>query len=129
MKERLSLSFVHRSSFIVSSGSGIRLEDLLMNKEQSNIHIFSANLGRWLGAALPEKVVEAARAYLREQDSARGLRGAWVMIFGDDLHLHLTTFNGDFPAGDNPGNYAATLARGAALAALASGFKLGLGHV
>ena len=77
-----------------------------MNKEQSNIHIFSANLGRWLGPALPETVAEAARAYLRDHDPDRRLRGAWLMVFGDDLHLHLTTFNGDFPAGNDPGAFA-----------------------
>ena len=49
------------------------------------------------------------------------------MVFGDDLHLHLTTFNGDFPAGENPGTYAYGLAKGAALAALARGIELGLG--
>src|SRR5262245_58989467 len=98
-----------------------------MNKDQSNIYLFSANLGRRLGPALPETITEAARAYLRDRDTARRLRGAWLMVFGDDLHLHLTTFNGDFPAGEGPGTFAATLARGAALAAVARGFKLGLG--
>jgi fructose 1,6-bisphosphatase len=98
-----------------------------MNKEQSNIYLFSANLARWLGPALPETVAEAARACLRENDPDGRLRGAWLMVFGDDLHLHLTTFNGDFPAGNDPGTFAAGLARGAVLAALARGFKLGLG--
>src|SRR5262245_27332211 len=98
-----------------------------MSKDQSSIYLFSANLGRWLGPALPETVAEAARVYLRDHDHARRLRGAWLMVLGDDLHLHLTTFNGDFPAGNDPGTFAAGLARGAALAALARGFELGLG--
>src|SRR5262245_12700236 len=50
------------------AGPVTRPEDFLMNKEQSNIYVFSANLGRWLGAALPEQVLEAARAYLRAHD-------------------------------------------------------------
>src|SRR5262249_12378071 len=71
-------------------------------------------------------VAEAARAYLREAPAGR-LRGAWVMLFGDDLHLHLTTFNGDFPGGEDPGAFAARLAIEAARAALARGVERGLG--
>jgi len=95
-----------------------------MKPEQSTIHLVSANLGLWLGPRLPDPVVDSARDYLRANDTARRLRGCWVMVFGDDLHLHLTTFNGDFPAGENPGTYAYGLAKGAALA---RGIQLGLG--
>lgn len=98
-----------------------------MNPNQSNIHIVSANLGRWLGPALPDQVLDAARDHLRGKDSARRLRGAWVRYFGEDLHLHLTTYNGDFASGQVPEAYAGELAMGAALAALNKGFELGLG--
>jgi fructose 1,6-bisphosphatase len=98
-----------------------------MNPNQSNIHIISANLGRWLGAEIPDRVLQAARDYLRQKDSAKRLRGAWVKDFGEDLHIHLTTFNGDFSGNQSPGLYAFDHARAAALAALAKGFELGLG--
>ena len=98
-----------------------------MKPDQSTIHVVSANFGRWLGPQLPAPVLEAAREYLRNNDANRRLRGSWVAAFGDDLHVHLTTFNGDFPKGDSPADYATALARGAALAALARGFDLGLG--
>jgi fructose 1,6-bisphosphate aldolase/phosphatase len=98
-----------------------------MNSEQSTITVVSANLGRWLGPQLPESLATAAREYLRGHDPARRLRGAWVMLLGDDLHLHLTTFHGDFPAGEEPAAFAGAVAREAALAALAHGFKIGLG--
>jgi fructose 1,6-bisphosphate aldolase/phosphatase len=99
-----------------------------MKKAQSTIHLFSANLGRLLGPVLPEQVVEAARSFLKEHDRHRRLRGAWVTVFGDDLHLHLTTYNGDFPAGEDPCALAAALGKGAAQAALARGLELGLGR-
>jgi fructose 1,6-bisphosphate aldolase/phosphatase len=98
-----------------------------MKAEQSTIHLVSANLGRWLGPELPEPIVDSARAYLRSNDPAGCLRGAWVTVFGDDLHLHLATCNGDFPPGETPAAFAAKLAKGAALAALARGFELGFG--
>jgi fructose 1,6-bisphosphate aldolase/phosphatase len=97
-----------------------------MKAEQSTIYIVSANLARWLGPGIPEPVVEAARAYFRSGDIPRRLRGAWIMAFGDDLHLHLTTSNSDFPHED-PALHAIRLAKGAALAALAKGFEMGLG--
>ncbi len=98
-----------------------------MNPNQSNIHIISANLGCWLGPALPDQVLDAARDYLQGKDSARRLRGLWVRCFGEDLHIHLTTFNGDFSGGQTPDVYAGELALGAALAALNKGIELGLG--
>jgi fructose 1,6-bisphosphate aldolase/phosphatase len=100
-----------------------------MNPNQSNVHIFSANLGRWLGSEIPAAVVEAAREYLRIHDSGQRLRAAWVRDFGEDLHLHLTTFNGDFPAAEDPASYVEDLGQGAAVAALIKGFDLGLGSV
>jgi fructose 1,6-bisphosphate aldolase/phosphatase len=98
-----------------------------MKPEQSLIALVSANLGRWLGPQLPEAVAEAARAYLRSHDPARRLRGVWVMLFGDDLHLHLTALCGDFPPGEDPAAFAGALGKGAALAALAHGQEMGLG--
>lgn len=98
-----------------------------MNPSQSNLHIVSANLGRWLGPDLPRPVVDAARDYVSANDSAGRLRGVWIRTFGEDLLLHLTTFNGDFPADEDPSTFAGGLARGAALAALARGFEMGLG--
>jgi fructose 1,6-bisphosphate aldolase/phosphatase len=103
------------------------IEELAMNSNQSNVHILTANLGRWLGSELPPAVVDAARDYLHTHDLNRRLRGAWVRDFGEDLHLHLTTFNGDFPAGQEPAAFAEELGRGAAIAALSKGLDLGLG--
>jgi len=97
-----------------------------MNPNQSTIHIVSANLGRWLGSELPAPVADAARAYLRTHDPDKRLRGIWVTAFGEDLHLHLSTFNGDFPSGQNPMDFIADLALDAALTALAKGFEMGL---
>ena len=50
-----------------------------MNPEQSTIHIFSANLGRWLGPALPKTVVGSAREYLRTErrPAACAAPGSW----------------------------------------------------
>jgi fructose 1,6-bisphosphate aldolase/phosphatase len=98
-----------------------------MRPDACTIHIVSANLGRWLGPQLPKELAQAAREYLKHHDPEHRLRGSCVALFGDDLHLHLTTFNGDFPAGEAPAAFVADLARGAALAALAEGFKLKLG--
>jgi fructose 1,6-bisphosphatase len=97
-----------------------------MKPEQSTIHVISANLGRLLGPHLPEQIVQAARDFLRGPEPAEHLRGSWVMIFGDDLHLHLTTCNG-VPTGQDPATFAAKMAKGAALAALARGLEMGLG--
>jgi fructose 1,6-bisphosphate aldolase/phosphatase len=98
-----------------------------MKADQSTIYLISVNLGRWLGPGLPEVVAETARASLRDGDPEGWLRGQWVALFGDDLHLHLSTCNGDFPADEDAASFAARLAKGAALAALARGFDLGLG--
>src|SRR5262245_46531352 len=85
-----------------------------MSTPSCMIHLVSANLGRLIGPSIPDPVVEAARASLRRPEVARRLRGAWVMAFGDDLHLHLTTFAGDFPAGEPPQAFAVRAAREAA---------------
>jgi fructose 1,6-bisphosphate aldolase/phosphatase len=97
-----------------------------MSAPPCTIHLFSFNLGRLLGPFLPEPVVAAARASLRRPESARRLRGSWVTVFGDDLHLHLTTFAPDQPAGETAQGFATRLAKEAALAALAEGRRLGL---
>jgi fructose 1,6-bisphosphate aldolase/phosphatase len=104
-------------------------ENPAMNPNQSNIHIASVNLGRWLVPELPPVVVDAARDFLSANASARRLRGWWIRDFGEDLHLHLTTYNGDFSPGENPASFAVQLALGAALAALARGLDMGLGSV
>src|SRR5262249_24623505 len=98
-----------------------------MKPEISTVHIFSANLGRWLGPQLPDEVTQAARAFLTENALRGRLRGAWVAAFGDDLHCHLTTYSGDFAAGEDPATVALDLAREAALAALSKGVALGFG--
>jgi fructose 1,6-bisphosphate aldolase/phosphatase len=98
-----------------------------MKPDQSIIHLFSANLGRWLGPTIPEPVVQAARTFLETSDPAKQLRALWVTMFGDDLHLHLTTWNGDFSRSEPLAAFVTTVARGAALAALARGSELGLG--
>jgi fructose 1,6-bisphosphate aldolase/phosphatase len=90
------------------------------------IHVVSANLGRLLGPHLPEAVVEAARASLRRPEVAKRLRGAWVMAFGDDLHLHLTTYSGGWPPGEPPPAFARRAAKDAAVAALVKSRDLGL---
>src|SRR5262245_45986322 len=100
-----------------------------MTREQCNIHIISANLGRWLGPQLPEELARHARDYLRPNEKPCRLCGAWVALFGDDLHLHLSTFNGDFPNGVDPAPHVRRLAVGAALAALKKGIEAGLGTV
>jgi fructose 1,6-bisphosphate aldolase/phosphatase len=97
-----------------------------MRPEQSTIYIVSANLARWLGPEIPEHVVEAARGFLGGKDVSKRLRSAWVMAFGDDLHLHLTTFNGDF-RNEDPAAFIRKVAQGAIQAALARGFDSGLG--
>ena len=99
----------------------------MMQPDQSSIHIVSANLGRWLGSELPKAAVDAARATLTTHVSSGRLRGAWVMAFGEDLHLHVTTFNGDFLAGGDASEFAAEATLAAALAALSKGFEMGLG--
>lgn len=97
-----------------------------MKSDRCHIHLISANLGRLLGPHLPGPVVQAAREHLQQPEVARRLRGAWVIAFGDDLHLHLTTCDGEFAPGEDPGAVAAAAARKAALAALTRGLDLGL---
>jgi fructose 1,6-bisphosphate aldolase/phosphatase len=99
-----------------------------MKSQPSTIHILGANLGRLLGPALPEPVLQAAHDSLRKNDPGGRLRGVWVAAFGDDLHLHLTTYTGDFAAGEDPAAFAGKLGEGAALAALSCGLEMGLGH-
>jgi hypothetical protein len=79
-----------------------------MKSDQSSIHLVSANLGRWLGLSVPDAVAAAARESLAENDRAKRLRGVRVTIFGDDLHL--ATFNGAFPPGEDPNAYVFGLA-------------------
>lgn len=97
-----------------------------MAEQPCMIHIISANLGGTLGSVLPDAVAEAARVRLRSHEVARQLRGAWVMAFGNDLHLHLTTFAGDFAEGKNRQAFVTQTAKDAIGAALAKGRDLGL---
>jgi fructose 1,6-bisphosphate aldolase/phosphatase len=97
-----------------------------MNSKQSAVHLFSANLSRWLGI-IPDSVVDAARSYLHGQKTAQRLRGSWVRAFGEDLHFHLTTCQEDFSAGQDAAALAQELALAAAMEALAAGQAQGLG--
>jgi fructose 1,6-bisphosphate aldolase/phosphatase len=97
-----------------------------MSAPSCSIFVLSANLSRLLGPQLPEPVVEAARASLKRPETAKFLRGSWVRAFGDDLHLHLTTFAGDFSRGEAPTAFSLRVAIEAALAAVLKGRQLGL---
>ena len=67
----------------------------MTNSDQANVTLVSLALGYYIAGEIPDEIVESARAELR--DSL--FRGAWVQAFGGDLHVHLTTFNGDFLEG------------------------------
>jgi fructose 1,6-bisphosphate aldolase/phosphatase len=97
-----------------------------MNPEQSQIHIFSIDLGRFLGPDLPEDLLDAGRRHLRTAEAAQRLRGSWLRAFGDDLHLHLTTFNGDFGADEDSAAFATEVARSVTLTVLARALESGL---
>jgi fructose 1,6-bisphosphate aldolase/phosphatase len=97
-----------------------------MNPNQCCLHIVSANLAGWLGPELPEPVVQAAWKYFQGLPGQR-FRGIWIRAFGDDLHLHLTTFANDFAPGEDSAAYAAEHGLAAALAALGRGLEIGLG--
>src|SRR5262249_52331250 len=101
-------------------------EDVVMSPTQCAIHLVSANLGRLLGPHIPAAVVKAGRSCLGRGLPAKRLRGAWVMAFGDDLHIHLVTCNQNFSGGEDPRAFAAKVAREAALAALGHGREMGL---
>ncbi len=90
----------------------------MTNSDQANVTLVSLALGHHIAGEIPEEIVESARGEL--QDSR--FRGAWVQAFGGDLHLHLTTFNGDFlVGGQDPIETAMKSALRAGLAALATG--------
>ncbi|RMF85509.1 MAG: fructose 1,6-bisphosphatase, partial [Nitrospinota bacterium] len=97
---------------------------------QSNVMIVSADLGSCFGHELLPDVLEPPREFLQGKVAAGVLRGAWVNVFGGDLHLHLTTYNGDFVEGEtyreNPSEVAARLALEAVLLAVKKGMEIGL---
>ena len=89
----------------------------MTNSDQANVTLVSLALGHYIAGEIPDEIVESARAELK--DSL--FRGAWVQAFGDDLHIHLTTFNGDFlDASRDPVEMSLKAALKAGLAALAT---------
>ena len=64
--------------------------------EQSNVTIVSVDLGRWTATEIPAALVQAVRAEVDASGLQAGLRGSWVRGFGGDLHIHLSSLNGDF---------------------------------
>ena len=97
---------------------------------QSNVIIASIDLGSLLGGDIPIGVIQVADQFLRDKVDNGTLKGAWTNIFGGDLHLHITTYNGDFFDGnsyrDNPSTCAAELARKAATETLKKAHEMGL---
>ena len=63
---------------------------------QSNISIVSLHLGRYLEDEIPKAVADTAEIELRRRVDEGVLRGAWVGRFGEDLLLHVSTYNADF---------------------------------
>ena len=98
--------------------------------EQSNIDIISLDLGSFLGGELPTQIIEVARQALEGKIRERQLRGRLVYGFGPDLHIHVSTYNGDFSAGDSrpqdPLSVAAQAALAAGLEALQEAQQMGL---
>ncbi len=89
----------------------------MTNSDQANVTLVSLALGHYIAGEIPDEVLDSARAELK--DSL--FRGAWVQAFGGDLHIHLTTFNGDFlEGGRDPVKTSLKGALKAGLAALAT---------
>ena len=63
--------------------------------EQSNIDIISLDFGNFVAGELPSQIIDRAREVLDQKIEERQLRGAFVQGFGRDLHMHLSTYNGD----------------------------------
>ena len=99
--------------------------------EQSNIDIISLDLGSFVSGELPAQIIDVARQALDERIRERQLRGRLVFGFGRDLHIHVSTYNGDFPPSnslsEDPLTAAAQAALAAGLEALKEAQKMGLG--
>ena len=99
--------------------------------EQSNIDIISLDLGGFLSGELPAQILDVARQALDGKIREGQLRGRLVYGFGRDLHIHVSTYNGDFPPGDSRNGDPLTAVVQAALAAgleaLKEAQQMGLG--
>jgi fructose 1,6-bisphosphatase len=94
--------------------------------EQSNIDIISLDLGSFVGGELPSQIVDVAREVLDLKITEGQLRGAFVQGFGQDLHMHLSTYNEDLQQTDSR-TVTSQAALAAALKALEKARAMGLG--
>ena len=69
--------------------------------EQSNIDIISLDLGSFVDGELPSQIIDVARGVLDQKTEEGKLRGAFLQGFGRDLHMHLSTYNGDLQQADS----------------------------
>lgn len=94
--------------------------------EQSNIDIISLDLGSFLAGELPFQIIDVAREVLDRKIEEGQLRGAFVQGFGRDLHMHLSTYNGDLQQADSL-SVSSQAALAAGLKALEEAQAMGLG--
>jgi len=94
--------------------------------EQSNIDIISLDLGSFLAGELPSQIIDVAREVLDQKIEEGQLRGAFVQGFGRDLHMHLSTYNGDLQQADSL-TVSGQAALAAGLKALEEAQVMGLG--
>ncbi|MCH6569411.1 MAG: fructose 1,6-bisphosphatase [Acidobacteria bacterium] len=94
--------------------------------EQSNIDIISLDLGSFLAGELPSQIIDVAREVLDRKIEEGQLRGAFVQGFGRDLHMHLSTYNGDLQQADSL-SVSSQAALAAGLKALEEAQAMGLG--
>ncbi len=94
--------------------------------EQSNIDIISLDLGSFVAGELPSQIIDVAREVLDQKIEKGQLRGAFVQGFGRDLHMHLSTYNGDLQQADSL-TVSGQAALAAALKALEEAQAMGLG--
>ena len=93
--------------------------------EQSHVDIISLDLGNFVGGELPSQIIDVAREVLDQKVQTGQLRGALVQGFGRDLHIHLSTHNGDLEQTDSL-IVASQAALAAALKALEEAQAMGL---
>ena len=94
--------------------------------EQSNIDIISLDLGSFLAGELPSQIIDVAREVLDRKIEEGQLRGAFVQGFGQDLHMHLSTYSGDLQQADSL-TVSSQAALAAGLKALEEAHAMGLG--
>ena len=94
--------------------------------EQSNIDIISLDLGSFLAGELPSQIIDVAREVLDRKIEEGQLRGAFVQGFGQDLHMHLSTYSGDLQQADSL-TVSSQAALAAGLKALEEAQAMGLG--